>query len=121
MRTYNEQFVTNQVMNVSSNSQPMELIQIFGYAIQARFVGSSITGTLKLQVSCDPNNNPGASGPNPTHWTDLAGSPQAISAAGDFMWNVSDPAYNWVRLVYTDGSGGTSNGHLTAVLNAKGF
>lgn len=84
---------------------------IANYAIQLTFTGTP-TGTFKLQASCDPGLNV-----NPTqvvqqseltHWTDIADSSQAVSAAGNHMWTVQNAGYNWVRIVYTrDSSTGT--------------
>ena len=123
MRTYNQQIVSNAIMNTGIMSQAIELSRIYGYSIQAVYTGTP-TGTLKLQGSSDPSGDV-ASPPNatniPVNWSDILNSSQAVSAAGNFMWNVSDVQYNWVRLVYTDGSGGSSTAILNARINAKGF
>ena len=47
---------------------------------------------------------------------------QAVSAAGNYMWNVTDVMYNYVRVVYTDTSSGTSTAIVTSlVFNGKGI
>jgi hypothetical protein len=57
----------------------------------------------------------------PTNWVDITNSPYAVSAAGNYMWNVFDTMYNWVRVVYTDSSGGTSTAVITQCnFNGKG-
>src|SRR5271165_6644265 len=112
--------VTNAVMNTNIASAGIPLLEIIGYAIQAEFTGTP-TGTFKLQASND-NCPKGPQPPvQPTNWTDIANSPYTVSASGDYMWNVSWTQYNWVRLVYTDTSGGTSTAVLNSVLNAKGL
>jgi hypothetical protein len=121
MKIYNKPLtLSGTVMNTTITSQPQELTQMFGYSIQVVFTGTP-TGTFKLQASSDPQGNlPGAAGP--THWSDITGSPYAVSAAGNYMWNVFDVMYNYVRLVYTDASGGASTAVITfAVLNGKGM
>lgn len=122
MHVYNQQIVTNQVMNTTINSSAYNVQQIYGYAIQATFTGAP-TGTFKLQASNDPatSYNPGnGTGANPVvNWTDIANSPYVVTASGNYMWNVYDVMYTWVRLVYTDTSGGTSTAVLNAYINAK--
>ena len=122
MHVYNVEIVTNAVMNTTINSAPYNVQQSYGYAIQADFTGTP-TGTFTLQASNDPATSymPGnASNTNPvTNWSVITNSSYAVTAAGNYMWNVYDVMYNWVRLVYTDTSGGTSTAVLNANINAK--
>ena len=122
MRVNNRQLKLNtQVMNTTITSDPQELFNIYGYAIQVFWSGTP-TGTFKLQVSADPVAMGNPANPKPTNWTDLIDSPYAVSAAGNYMWNVFDAMYNWVRLVYTDGSGGISTAAITlSTINIKGI
>lgn len=118
MKIANIPLVTNQVLNASFNSAPNQLSQVYGYCIQAVITGTP-TGSVKLQASNDPfiasNVFP------PTHWTDIASSSFSVSASGSEMWNVTGGQYTWVRLAYTDTSGGTSTAVMNATLNIKGF
>lgn len=122
MRVYNLTNIipTGTVMNTTLTSSPLQLLNMFGYAIQVEFSGTP-TGTFKLQASCDQS-NPGV--PNqttPLDWTDIAGSSATVAASGDITWNATETMYNWVRLVYTDTSGGTSTATITdATFNGKG-
>jgi hypothetical protein len=123
MHVYNKQIVTAFVMNANTNSDPYNLQQIYGFSIQAVYTGTP-TGTIKLQASCDPatsyNSTTNVTGSNkPTNWTDIANSSQSLSAAGSYIWNIPDAMYSWVRLVYTDGSSGSSTAVLNATINAK--
>lgn len=115
MKHYNIPLATNIVLNTNLNSSNMQLLQIYGYAVQIMVTGTP-NGTFKLQASCDPFNNQDLV----TNWTDVANSSYTMSAAGTYMWNVTDVMYNWMRLVYTDASGGTSTAILNATLNTKG-
>lgn len=122
MQVYNIKIVTNATMNTTINSAPYNVQQMYGYCIQAEFTGAP-TGTLKLQASNDPatsylSGNTATNNPV-TNWTDITNSSFAVASAGSFMWNVFDVMYNWVRLVYTDGSGGASTAVLNANINAK--
>jgi hypothetical protein len=121
MKVYNVPVSITAALNANRNSAPLQLYNIFGFSIQVTWTGTP-TGAFKLQVSSDPVDNPYAANSPPTHWTDMADSSQTISAAGDFMWNVSDVQFNWVRLVYTDASSGASAAIITnAVFNGKGI
>lgn len=119
MRISNFPIVTNQILNADFNSQPQQLAQIYGYCIQAVITGTP-TGTVKLQASNDPFLDIFPGNEPPVHWTDIAGSTFTVSAAGSEMWNVIGAFYNWVRIAYTDTSGGASTATMTATVNIKG-
>lgn len=116
MRVFNFP-ITNFVngsMGASITSPEISVYQTYGWSAQFVFTGSPV-GTLKVQVSDDPYQSEG--NVTPTNWTDLADSSQSISAAGDITYNVNLAFYNWIRFVYTRGSGtGTINGRM----NSKG-
>lgn len=108
-------------LSASFNSDPFRLEQMDLVAIQAAVSGSALlNGTLKLQVSCDVGLDSGT-GPggilNVTNWTDYAGSETTITADGTTLWNVSQCAFKWIRVVYTRTAG---TGTLTIRANAKG-
>lgn len=110
----------NTVLNANINGQAMQLLASFSYSIQIVFTGTP-TGTFKLQASADAYPNPVPNVTWPVHWSDVADSSFAVSAAGNVMWTVEFPGYNWVRVVYTDGSSGSSTAIITsATFNAKG-
>lgn len=122
MRVTNKQIVTAFVLNTTLNSPAIDMQQLYGIAIQATFTATP-TGTFKLQASCDPAtsyNSGNGQGANPiTNWTDVANSSYVVSASGNYLWNVFDCMFNWIRVVYTDGSGGTSTSVCNIVINAK--
>lgn len=128
MRVINKQLSLNQALNVNSNSQYQQLKSIYTYAIQAIITGTP-TGTIKLQASADPETNDtqyntSANLPPavaPTHWVDITGSTFTVSTLnGSVMWNVVGVGYNYVRVVYTDTSGGASTATMTITFNGKG-
>lgn len=107
-------------MAQSITGTPTYLGHICNFAIQLVFTGLPV-GSFKLQVSSDEG-SPTQAAPgnyaNVTHWSDVAGSTQAITAAGTHMWEVADSGNCWVRFVYTRVSG---TGTLTsAICNIKG-
>jgi len=72
------------------------LDQDYGYAVQAIWTGGTLAGTVKLQASIDG-----------VTWSDVTGTSQAVSGAGNFLWNVNGAFYAFVRayFVYSSGSG----------------
>jgi hypothetical protein len=101
-------------MGASINSSGIDLNQQMIYAIQAVWTGTP-AGTLKIQVSNDIV--PVAS--SVVNWTDYTGSSQTLSgSAGDFVWNVLNVGYRWMRLVYTRSS---STGTLNVTYSGKGM
>lgn len=117
------------VMNTTINSQAMQLKDMVSYAIQVFFTGTP-TGSFKLQGSNDrvtqADQVVGANGVvtyTPVHWSDVVNSTFTVTAAGDCFWDFwAIPGYNFVRVVYTDGSSGDSTAIITsAVFNAKGI
>lgn len=103
-------------------SQAIPIDQLWGFAIQVVWTGTP-TGTFKLQASCDaPAQETQTSNGGPyviTNWDDVTDSPYSVAgAAGSYTWNVREPAYRFVRLVYTNASG---SGTITSSkLSAKG-
>jgi len=96
------------------------------YTIAAIITGTP-SGTLKIQASNDPETNdtqtnstglPPAVGP--VNWVDIADSSFAVATSGETMWNVRYIGYNYVRVVYTDASGGTSTATMNIIYNGKG-
>ena len=123
MRTFNNQVQTGIVLNAARVGTAIPLKNIYIFSIAAIIAGTP-TGTIKLQVSNDPETNdsmPSANPqPTPTNWLDLANSSVSVTASGETMWSVKDVSYNWVRTSYADGSSGASTATLTTIVNAKG-
>ncbi len=122
MRTINKQIVAAQALNVSSNGDYQPLKNIYTYAMAVIITGTP-TGSVKLQASNDPETNDTSSNgslPVPTNWTDIANSSFNVTTSGETMWNVNAVGYNYVRVVYTDGSSGVSTATMKVIFNGKG-
>ncbi|HXB11754.1 MAG TPA: hypothetical protein VNZ45_07195 [Bacteroidia bacterium] len=111
-------------MNTSGFSPAVQLKSILYYSVAA-IVSGTPDGTIYLQASNDPetndtmpNNDPQ---PPPTNWVTITNSPFVLTSSGETMWNVRDIAYNYVRVGYTDASGGTSTATMTIIVNCKGM
>lgn len=92
--------------NLTTASQPLP--QVYGYAVQAVFTGTTVAGTLKLQ--CSVNN---------ASWADVDNSSQTLSASGTFVYNVNGSFYPYMRVVYTD-SGSSGDARISVYLYTKG-
>jgi len=123
MRVFNKQIATATVLSANRNTTFVELKSIVLYCIAAVITGTP-TGTIKLQACNDPDTNNTIPVPNntanPTNWVDITGSSFVVTTAGETMWNVRDPGYNYVRVAYVDASGGASTATMTVVFNGKG-
>ncbi len=93
------------------------------YDMAANITGTP-NGTLKLQASNDPETNDtmpgGVPQPQPTNWADIQNS-TFVAVTGTNMWNVRAVGYNYVRVVYTDLSSGSSTATMTIIINGKGW
>lgn len=104
-------------------SLPIDVIDLEGYSIQATFgtlAAAGVTGSFKLQASCDRADQRSAANVVVSNWTDVSGSTQAVMTSGSsnsVMWNVSGVYYPWLRLVYTNTAG---SGSLSARFSGKG-
>ena len=118
--TYNKpMFTSAQRMNATIHSTGFQVNHLYAFSIQAEYTGTP-TGTLYLECSCDPvPQGAVTNSPQPTNWTTVATSPIVVEAAGNYVWNCWAVGYTWVRLSYTDSSGGTSTAMLTATFNGK--
>lgn len=121
MRVFNQQISTGVVLNANSNSPFVPLKSIFMYSIAANISGTP-TGTISLQASNDPetNDTQPLSNKPPVNWVTIANSSFSVTSSGETMWNVSEVAYNYVRVVYVDSSSGASTATMNIVFNGKG-
>lgn len=122
MRVFNQTVQNNVVLNTNVNGPFVPLKSIILYTMAAIITGTP-TGSIKLQASNDPETNdtqPLSNAP-PTNWVDITNSTFVVTTAGETMWNVNNIGYNYVRVVYTDTSGGASTAVMKVVFNGKGI
>lgn len=120
MRQGSIQLITNGNMTGDITSVGINLISIYAYSIQGVWSGGSgPSGSFVLQGSndsCDVGSGQAVN--QPTHWTPITGSTQAISGTpGSILYDVVECSYRWVRLVYTHASGSAT---LNVLVNVKG-
>lgn len=97
--------ISGTAVTASFNSYALRLDHINNYAIQVNFQGNA-TGSVKLQASTVPHPSTLMEWQRPSlqiPWVDV--SSQAIDGVTPVMWNVQNPGYRFVRLVYTHTTG----------------
>lgn len=126
---YNTLLIPPTALSAGFTSNPAQIVDSDGYAIQLVFTGSICMFSAEIEVSTDPYFVPPASNygqgnqpviNTPTNFDILTDSPQTFTTAGTFTYNVNPAEYVWIRIVITDNSGGTNNGTVQATLNVKG-
>lgn len=121
MRTFNKTIAQDQPLNTDVTTDFVPLRNIILYTISANVTGTP-SGSIYLEASADPETNDTQPSTNqPTNWAVITDSAFTLSAAGVTMWNVRDIGYNYVRVVFVDGSGGTSTATMNVVFNGKGI
>lgn len=114
---YNKVFVAGQPLNTDFLSVAQQVLDGQVYSVQIAFTGDVCNFTASIQTSSDAYNN--TVGFMPEHIDTLEDSPQTITEAGTFTWNVTAVGYNWVILNIVDNSSGTNDGNLLATINVK--
>ena len=119
MRSANNSLITTPAdMSTSWESPAVWLGNTVNYSIQLVFTGVPV-GNFKLQCSNDSYANDYIDAANVLNWTDVSGSQQPITAAGDHTWQVENAGYRWIRAVWLPTSGIGSI--VSARFNTKGF
>lgn len=92
--------------NMGSASVASETVPIqynIGVGFQLIWSGSSISGSVKVQASCDDLRSQSAT---VTNWTDLSGTTVSIASdSGSLIMQLVDLTVSAVRLVYTRSAG----------------
>lgn len=123
MRINNENLLDGVSTSLGADwvSEVLYLGHISQYSIQLVFTGTP-DGVFKLQCSNDqghPNAQSKAEqSADVVNWTDIAGSSQIVTDAGDLTYNSENVGYLWVRVVWVYNA---STGTLSSVrANVKG-
>lgn len=105
--------------NPVPTSAAIDASSIYSVSTQCVTVGSSPTGTLKLQCSNDKVNAANlALDTVPTNWSDIPNASVAVSAAGVTLIPKTDICYQWIRAIWTQTSG---TGTITVNLKTLGL
>lgn len=90
--------------NITSSQIPLN--QDFGFNIQITWTGTPV-GILDVQASDDG-----------VTYISILDAPVSTVGISKYMFNVSNPQYEFAQLVYTSTSG---TGTMTAIVSIKGF
>jgi hypothetical protein len=104
---------TSVPANINQSSQAIWSDDILLYSFQLVATGTA-AGTIQIQASDDKAVGVPANQYQPTNWNNI-GTAVAVSGAGSYL--VPPPyeiSYEYLRLVYTDTSGGTATGNISA-------
>lgn len=113
--------VLNAPANASVNSTPVYATDIVQTSAQAVASGTA-AGTLQMQASDDylPGSPTTSSASQPTHWNNI-GAPVTVAGAGSYLIPVIETSYEWLRVSYTDTTGGTATGTLLIRQKSNAF
>lgn len=122
MRIGDDSLITAEVdLSEAWESEALWLGHVYMYSIQLEFEGTP-TGSFSLQCSNDRGQNNSSRpymGTDVNIWTDIMGSSQSVSEAGDHTWDVEAAGYRWVKVLWTPS--GTPTASLTsAKFSTKG-
>lgn len=113
MRSLSFQSLIEHPANTSISTAAVDLNQIF--RISGHIVATAtINGEIKFQVSNDfcPFGNIAANF-IPTNWSDLGYVMPVMAAGSTQRLSTQEVSYRWLRVVWTDLSGGTSTGTIS--------
>lgn len=105
-------------------SSAVMAIDIIRASFQVSVSSGSFVGTFQVQAS---NDIPQGLPPNlftPTNWSTITSASVVASVsltARSFMILPIETSYNYMRVAFTDASGGTANGVPVVTMNAKGL
>lgn len=112
---------SDSTLDADRTSNPIHVGTQYNICVQVSVVkDGSIEGDFKIQISCDDDKSgttEAQRASNVTNWTDLYTSSQEILDTGAVAWNISDIAFEWIRIVYTRTAG---SGTVSARVNGRG-
>lgn len=115
MRPSNSLVINAASAAANKNSVPLWADNIVRVSFQVVASNSSAAGTIQVQVSDDQSVGLPANQFIPTNWANL-GSP--VTLTGSSSLNALVPAievaYEYIRIVYTDTTGATATGTISA-------
>lgn len=120
MRNLDYKPLSAVALNANQASAAIDAQNLIRLSAQAIVAGGTSVGNLQIQVSNDKNGAMNGFPFIPTNWSNL-GAAVALAAGGIFLIASQETCYRWVRVIFTDGSGGTNTGNVTVNLDAIGF
>lgn len=109
-----------QASNVTNQtSAKIDANQIYAISVHAVQGDSTAAGSVKFQASNDPtNSNNLAVDFTPTNWVDVPSATATVTAGSAALVTISQNAYRWLRVVWTETTPGTTT--ITLNINSIG-
>lgn len=116
MRVTNDLLFDKTTMSGTTKvtSKIIALAHIYTYALQYIAAGTTASGSMQVQGSCDMGIN--EQGDGVTNWANID-SAVSISSLGTVIINKDAVGWKWLRVEYTPASG---NGTFSLIVNCKG-
>jgi hypothetical protein len=118
MRPNNNIVFTNVAANANRNSLAQWATDIIRTSFQIVVTTGTATGTMKVQASNEKAFGLPANQFQPTDWSDL-GAMVVLNGIGSYLIPSLECSYEYLRLVYTDSSGGTATGLISCRMASK--
>ncbi len=106
----------NPVVNANLNSVAQWATDIVRASFEVVATGNA-AGSIQVRVSNDQAVGLPANQFQPTNWN-LIGSAVTVSGAGVYLIPLFESSYEYLELLYTDSSGGTSTGRISGRIKA---
>lgn len=103
--------------STSQNSAAIPADQLEYASFQAVFGDATAAGSVKLQASNDFDKSGGTMSFTPTHWNDIPSSSQSVASGATTLIPATILAYQFIRVVFTNSSGGSST--ITVTMSAR--
>lgn len=126
MRPCNSQFLSNGVTGSASFSISSAIYSdcIVRASFQFTVGSGSVAGTFQMQGSNDQSIGIPANQFTPTNWSTITSASvvaSSTSTARTFMILPIETSYEYMRVTFTDNSGGTANGLVNGRVKGIGF
>lgn len=126
MRPSNSQFLTNGIVGSASFSISSSIYSdcIVRASFQFTCASGSMAGTFQMQGSNDQAVGAPANQFTPTNWSTITSASvtaSTTSTSRTFMILPIETSYEYLRVSFTDNSGGTANGLVNGRLKGIGF
>lgn len=120
MRFVNYKLLDAVTANATILSSHVSLSQMLKGSLQVIIPSGTATGNIQLQASNDiPPDGALPGSFTPTNWSDIQSNLPITGVETDMIAQF-DLCYRWIRVKYTDTSGGTGTGKITAELMLMG-
>lgn len=124
MRPSNSLIVNGAIGSASFNSGPVWAYDIVRCSVQVSVPTGGVNGSLQLQASNDQFQGVPPNQFQPTNWSNVGTASvtfSTTSTAKTFLIVETECCYEYLRVAFTDSTGGAGTGALTVRMKAFGL